>query len=334
MARDGCSCPSPFKIRSRTKIRDSRTAICAPFARNYFYLPGTVVAILYPCIQQHYHCQSPGMESQLDETIEACTSRFGELALGKKIASNVGDLLMNDTIQRIQQATTGIPVWKDLEEYIDNERVGEAAFEKIDLLMQQTDGDAASVLEGGSVDTIVTVMTSNEANESIQVFGVLILEVFAYDEANLSLLTPVRCINAIFDAMKRFPDSIEVQENAFGLLTCIQTRSHEKGEQISSLYSKFIAADALSLSLAALQNHWHNYYTISSALLVFRGCCGIGIVDNSEENSRAVSTFVETHPELRQAVLGAIAYHRVGRRLDYHFNLAAQNTISVLGFDE
>lgn len=148
--------------------------------------------------------------------------------------------MINDIVQHIQEATNADPVWKELEDHGNNERVCEAALRKLWALADVvSDFGVEDVLGQGSADTILDVMTSNEGNEAIQLHECHILERFIHVEAASSALVSDRCINTIFAAMASFPDSSQVQE---AVLSAAQHFQMGMLGGPPSLFYKFIAA--------------------------------------------------------------------------------------------
>lgn len=272
------------------------------------------------------------MESQLNDVKEACKDLLGEEALGAKIAANVRDLFINDSIQRIQEATTTTaPVWKELEvNGSNNERVCESALEKIWAITQQyyRDADGNSrhgfeimplvrehVLPGGSIETILACVTSYEENESIQETGVTLLGVFAScvegeeQEANVAVLTSARCATALCSAMTKFPDSTQVHEAVLSVIPVIDQASVGfSGPDGSNFYSNLIAADALSLSFRALERHTDNYDVVYGALFLFGkvGTCALGRrMEGNNSDGDAYLDFIRAHPNYHEVVANA-----------------------------
>lgn len=260
------------------------------------------------------------MEEALETAKEACTDRVGEAGLGRQIAGNVRDLLINDSVASIEAATKAVPVCEELKEHTDNERVASAALNKLyDLIqLEGRNGEKvagivlhfASIEDMLSVDAIEPVLASmlnHGENESIQVRGCRLLGAFTRDnrnEAHVSLLVSARCVQAICSAMERFPDSKEVQGAALSTVFPIQQRCQFFSNLETLYFTNLANANALNLALSALENHSDDYHSVSGALTVFHNLANGAIRD--QHILQVARSFFASKPDLQTLIANAV----------------------------
>lgn len=178
------------------------------------------------------------MEEELKVTKEACTERVGEEGIGRHIAGNVKDLMINDAIARIQAATSATPVCEELNKYTDIEHICSFAMNKLYGLIQDEGrrrrvagetyvadfGCIDDMLAQEATDPVISAMEIHGTNESIQARGFYLLCSFvghARNETPISLIASTRGVQTIFSALERFPDSKRVNGSALGIhLSC------------------------------------------------------------------------------------------------------------------
>lgn len=269
------------------------------------------------------------MEEHLTAVKEACAHRVGEEGLGRQIASNARDLLVNEAIERIEAATDATTICEELKKHLDDERVCESALEKFLALVDEegrrieeegrcffTSVYTEDMLAGeGGVEAVLTSMIKHEANESIQKNGSLILGIFpchVYEtrasvevvESVMAVMVSTRCVQAIFSAMERFPDNSQLQAAVLRTVDSIHQGAKSLGFEAEHFYSYLIDADLLSLSFAALERHSNDYEVVMGALAVFQ-MFGNGCLMKPSVRSAWVS-FLENHDNIRDVIQQAV----------------------------
>lgn len=242
---------------------------------------------------------------------EACTNRVGEEGIGRQIAGNVLDLLHNEAIARIEAANSATPVCEELKKYTDIERVCSSAVEKLYGLVQ-TEGRSGrpvyhfvtidDMLAQEAIEPVITSMETHGTNESIQEYGSRLLRLFAGhsgDDEHLSLIASARGVQAIFSALGRFPDSKRVHAAALGSMFSIQQACVCTRDLLPIFYTNLVNANALPLSLAALERHPDDYETVSGALVVIQH-------GNHSSIRQTATAFFKSHPNLRTVIENAV----------------------------
>lgn len=240
------------------------------------------------------------MESRLKIVTDACTCRFGEEGLGRKIAAHVREVFILESLERINNAVDIKDVWKELRDRIGVECVCSLALEVMGMYVKGTrQGSIEQVAlhRNGSVETVLTSMNKHQRNESIQGNGSFIIEVLSFFGVNGDIVASPRCIRTLLTAMRLFPSSAFVQVNVLKSIHFIH-QTFLCSEMYAVFYSRLLAADALSLALTALENHADIHSVVRFALIIFGKCNGM----NCPNMKRTVLEFAKDHPSIETVI--------------------------------